>query len=341
MKRSYRCGLLWLNIPLLSVFLVLLSPWKTEAQEKMLSVTKINSHLVFSLKDINFRQTVSTSATDLLAQQNKITRVTGIELNQTNQGLEVILKTLAGSQRLVPLILPEGNNLVIDLLDATLGFSIRNGVTKTNPAPGINQVRLTKIDDNSIRLIITGERQAPRAEILPSGQNLILSIDPQGNTAQESPDEEIEIIATGEAEEDNYYVPEASTAIGTDTPIKDTPLSIQVVPQQVLKDRNVTELGDALETVSGVVSAGGRGTSGNGPNFLIRGFDGEKFRDGITYFSLAPLNASDLESVEVLKGPASVLFGQGQPGGIINLVSKKPLSEPFYEASFTAGNFNT
>jgi hypothetical protein len=43
----------------------------------------------------------------------------GLELNQTNQGLEAILKTAAGGQKLVPLILPEGNNLVIDILDAT------------------------------------------------------------------------------------------------------------------------------------------------------------------------------------------------------------------------------
>ncbi|MGL6338573.1 MAG: TonB-dependent siderophore receptor, partial [Waterburya sp.] len=240
-----------------------------------------------------------------------------------------------------PLILPEENNLVVDILDATLAASIRNGVTKSNPAPGINQVKLTKIDDNSIRLTITGQTQAPTAEVVPSPQNLVLSINPQGNSAQSTPDEEIEIIATGEEENDDYFVPNASTATGTDTLIKDTPLSIQVVPQQVLKDRNATELGDALETVNGVVSSAGKGTSAGGPGFLIRGFDGEKFRDGITYFSLAPLSASDLESVEVLKGPASVLFGQGQPGGVINLVSKKPLREPFYEASFTAGSFNT
>ncbi len=77
--------------------------------------------------------------------QSKLTRVTGVEVNQTNQGLEVILKTAAGGQRLVPLILPEGNDLVIDILDATLAFSIRNGVTESNPAPGIRSVALTKV----------------------------------------------------------------------------------------------------------------------------------------------------------------------------------------------------
>jgi hypothetical protein len=92
---------------------------------------------------------------DVLIAQG-VTRVTRVELNQTDKGLEVILKTSAGGQRLVPLILPEGNKLVIDLLDATLAFGIRNGLTKPKPAPGIKTVKLAKVDENSIRLTITG-----------------------------------------------------------------------------------------------------------------------------------------------------------------------------------------
>ncbi|MGF1590353.1 MAG: AMIN domain-containing protein [Pleurocapsa sp.] len=72
-----------------------------------------------------------------------MTRVTGVEVKQTPKGLELILKTAVGSERLVPLILPEGNDLVIDLLDATLAFSIRNGVEKLNPAEGITKVTVT------------------------------------------------------------------------------------------------------------------------------------------------------------------------------------------------------
>ncbi len=320
----------------------LLPSLKAQAEEKLTFISQTNHQVAIDTKEINYRQVVSTSAKDLLAQQNKLTRVTGVELNQTNNGLKVILTTAAGSQRLVPLILPEGNNLVIDLLDATLAFAIRNGVTKTNPAPGINSVALTKVNDNSIRLTVTGETQTPSAEVIPSQQNLVLSINPQGNTAQQTPDEEIEVIATGEGQND-YYVPDASTATGTDTPIKNTPLSIQVVPQEVIEDRNVRELGDALETVGGVIENGGRGSSVFGPNFQIRGFDVADgfFRDGIPTNTLAPLSTNDLERVEVLKGPASILFGQGEPGGIINLVTKKPLEKPFYEASFGVGNFNT
>ena len=295
-----------------------------------------------SPKNIPLPHQVSTSANDLLAQQNGITEVTGVQLDRTDAGLEIILETTAGEQ-LVPLILPEGNNLAIDLLDATLALPTGNEFREINPTEGIAEVTLTQIDESSIRLTITGENQTPSAEVIPSRQNLVLSVTPESTTAEQEPDEEIEVIATGEAEDDDYYVPDSSTAIGINTPIKDTPLSIDIVPQEVIEDRNVRELGDALETVGGVVEAGGRGASVFGPNFKIRGFDvGDGlFRDGIPTNTLAPLSTNDLERVEVLKGPASILFGQGEPGGIINLVTKKPLSEPFYEASFGAGNFNT
>ncbi|WP_228060242.1 TonB-dependent siderophore receptor, partial [Plectonema radiosum] len=154
-------------------------------------------------------------------------------------------------------------------------------------------------------------------------------------------DETIELVVTGERS--GYRVPNSSTATKTDTPLRDIPQSIQVIPQQVLEDRNVTELRDAIETAGGVTSTGGRSSSFFGENFQIRGFATRSsiFRDGIPTFSIGVLTTSDIESVEILKGPASVLFGQGEPGGVINLVSKKPLFEPFASTSFTVGSFDT
>ncbi len=341
MKRSYRCGLLWLNIPLLSVFLVLLSTIETKAKEKLLQVSQINSQLVISLKDKNIRQTVSTSATDLLAQQDSVTRVTGVELNQTNQGLEVILETAAGGQKLVPLILPEGNNLVIDLLDATLAFSIRNGVTQTNPAPGIREVTLNKTDDSSIRLTITGEKNAPSAEVIPSRQNLVLNVTPEETTARQTADEEIEVIATGEAEDDSYKVPDATTATKTDIPLQDTPASIQVIPKQVIEDRRVVRLNELADNVSGVTPQSGYGGLSS-QGYYLRGFplEFESFRNGFRDFGfISPRDVANVERVEFLKGPASVLYGGGFAfSGLVNTVTKKPVTEPLYDLNFTIGN---
>jgi iron complex outermembrane recepter protein len=285
---------------------------------------------------------ISTSAKDLLAQQNPVTRITGVEVNQTDKGLKVILKTAAGGQRLVPLILPEGNKLVIEILDANLAFSIRNGVTKTNPAPGIKTVNLAKVDESSIRLTITGESKTPRAEIIPSRQNLVLSVTPEGSTVQTQPDEEIEIIATGEAEEDNYNVDDATTATRTDTPLRDVPQSIQVVPQKVIEDQGITRIGDALRNVSGVTPQ--RGFANIIDNFNIRGFDRSRtLRNGFTsvngFGNTVTTSPNVVERIEVLKGPASVLYGQVEPGGVVNYITKKPLDDPFYNLEFTAGSF--
>jgi iron complex outermembrane recepter protein len=284
---------------------------------------------------------VSASAEDLLAQNN-LTRVTGVELNQTDKGLEVVLKTAAGSQRLVPLILPEGNQLVIDILDANLAFSIRNGVTKTNPTPGIKTINLVKVDDRSIRLTITGGKQAPSAEVIPSRQNLVLSIDSQETTAQTKPESEIEIIATGEREGDNYYVPEVSSATRTDTPLRDIPQSIQTVPQQVLKDQKTTRITDAVRNVSGV--SVGNSFGGTVDSFNIRGFaDASILRDGFKEtFTESGISTdlADVEQIEVLKGPASVLYGYVEPGGAINQVTKKPLENPFYNLDLSIGSYS-
>jgi iron complex outermembrane recepter protein len=309
-------------------------------------------------EEIGDRSNLSSSARDLvevgangglslqkLAQnsQQALARVTGVEVKQTPKGLELILLTAAGSERLVPLILPEGNNLVVDILDATLALPRENEFRKINPAPGIKEINLVKIDESSIRLTITGEKQAPSAEVIPSNQNLVLSINPSEATAQQTPDEEIEIIATGEAEEERYNPSNASTATRTDTPLRDVPQSIQVIPQKVIEDQGITRIGDALRNVSGVIPQ--RDFANISDRFSIRGFDQSRtlrngFRSGFDLGATTTIAPNVVERIEVLKGPASVLYGQVQPGGVVNYVTKKPLDEPFYNLEFSAGSFS-
>jgi iron complex outermembrane receptor protein len=356
MKRTYRYKLSWLKISLISIVLVFLSIKKAAAKEKNKSISQVNHNLVVSVKDINSQQTISASSPDLLPPHKRakllqaqnasnlvaqgFTRVTGVQLKQTPQGLEVILKTSVGDQKLVPLILPEGNNLVIDILDTTLAFSIRSGVTKTNPVDGIKTVELAKVDESSIRLTITGQTQAPTAEVIPSPQNLVLSINPQGNTAQQTPDQEIEIIATGEGENNDYFVPDVNSATRSNTPILDTPQSVQVVPQEVLQDQQITRLDEALRNVSGVTFGGT--DLGRNLQFNIRGFDeAPTLRNGFRQFGADVVTeTANLERVEVLKGPASVLYGEIEPGGLINLVTRKPTLEPVYQFETQFGNRN-
>ena len=302
---------------------------ESEQKERFLSINN------------NDRQ-VSLSAKDLLAQ-NGITEVTGIQLDRTDKGLEIILKTSTGEQ-LVPLILPEGNNLVIDLLDATLALPTADEFKETNPIEGIAEVTVTQIDETSIRLTITGENQTPNAEVIPSSQDLVLSVTPEATTTQ-TPDEEIEIIATAQEQQgSDYYVPEASVT-RTDTPIINTPNTVQVIPRQVFEDQGEIEFRDAISRNAVGVFTDGLPRS-QFINVLIRGFDVSNFAlvNGVpeTYFTFTPpRDLNNVEQLEILSGSASLISGQISPGGTINVVTKQPSLEPFYDLSASYGSFNT
>ncbi len=140
-----------------------------------------------------------------------------------------------------------------------------------------------------------------------------------------------------------YKVSNASTATKTKTPIMETPMSIQVVPKSVLNDQQAFRLEDALNNVSGVFPQQGFNQV---ESFNIRGFETfDYYRDGVRFQSALTQSGSretaNLERIEVLKGPASLLFGRIQPGGMINLVTKKPQAAPYYSVQQQFGSFNT
>ncbi|MDY6898576.1 MAG: TonB-dependent receptor plug domain-containing protein, partial [Cyanobacteriota bacterium] len=300
-------------------------------------------------------------------KQESIVLITGVKTNPKDNGLEIVLQT-SQARQLQVVNRSSGNNFIADIPNAQLQQASGDAFkfSSSKPAEGITEITVTNLDANTVRITATGETALPKVELFDSGQGLIFGLAPAASTAQkpdskpeetpsepqkpasETPpvkpaqqDDTIELVVTGERS--GYRVPNSSTATKTDTPLRDIPQSIQVIPQQVLEDRNVRELRDAIETAGGVTSTGGRTTSFFGENFQIRGFatGSSIFRDGIPTFSIGVLTTSDIESVEILKGPASVLFGQGQPGGVINLVSKKPLFEPYFSTSFTVGSFDT
>lgn len=137
-----------------------------------------------------------------------------------------------------------------------------------------------------------------------------------------------------------YSKPNAVTATKTDTPIMQTPVSVQVIPQQVLQDQQVIVIEQALQNVSSVYTIGnGGGQSG----FSIRGFTTyEYYIDGVrvnTLLGTGPRDLADIQQIEVLKGPASILYGRLEPGGLVNLVRKQPQSTPYYDVQQQFGSF--
>lgn len=149
-----------------------------------------------------------------------------------------------------------------------------------------------------------------------------------------------EITVTEKRIDDAYYVPVANTATRTDTPLMETPVSIQVVDEAVLRDQNAQKISDVVRNVSGVQTIHSYG--GVNEQYVIRGFlqSAAGFRNGIR-IPLLRFDLANVERVEVLKGPASMLYGPTDPSGMINVVTKKPQKEAAYSFEQTIGMFDT
>jgi iron complex outermembrane receptor protein len=132
-----------------------------------------------------------------------------------------------------------------------------------------------------------------------------------------------EVIVVGTRQE-RYAASRASLGRFTQD-VLTTPRSIQVIPEQVLIDQQVESVQEALKNVAGLTPSDGFG--GTQTDFLLRGFQRDAmFRNGMR-LSTTEINqppTQNIETIEVIKGPASVLFGQIEPGGLVNISTKKP-----------------
>ena len=338
-----------------------------QAQGKYITSVLRDSRSIGKILRLNEVELPNTSAQMLVQSPTtpnipttEVTQVTGVKANPTNKGVEVILQTLRG-QQLQLVNRSAGSNFITDIPNAQLRLPSGEAFTfrSEKPIAGVTQITVTNLDANTIRVTVTGEVGVPTVELFDSpDEGVIFSVastapstpsqqqpqTPQQPTNQTQPsqpsasgDQPIELVVTGE--QDGYRVPDASTATRTDTPLRDIPQSIQVIPQQVIKDQQITRIGDATRNVSGVTQQGGYG--GSTDNYNIRGFTTyDNLRNGFAV-SDDLVNPTNIERIEVLKGPASVLYGQFEPGGVVNYITKQPLSEPYYSAEFTAGSFST
>jgi iron complex outermembrane recepter protein len=136
-----------------------------------------------------------------------------------------------------------------------------------------------------------------------------------------------------------YQIPTATTATRTDTPLMDIPQSIQVVPHAVLEDQQVVLIGEAARNVSSVTRA--IGFTERGDKFLVRGLLIDySLKNGFKNNSVQSIvDVANVDRVEVVKGPSSVLYGRIEPGGVVNVLTKHPLSEPHYSGQLLLGKY--
>lgn len=141
---------------------------------------------------------------------------------------------------------------------------------------------------------------------------------------------DVTIVSDSDEKKQSYYKTEATSVTRTDTPLLETAQSVQIVTNKILDDMGIVSLDESLDYVSGISRQNDFG--GVWDNFAIRGFSGHEntgismlkngFADNRGYN--APRDAANIESIEVLKGPSGSLYGNTEPGGTINIVTKQP-----------------
>ncbi|MEB0898965.1 ferrichrome porin FhuA [Citrobacter portucalensis] len=166
------------------------------------------------------------------------------------------------------------------------------------------------------------------------------------------PKEETITVTAAPAPQESAWGPAATiaarqsaTATKTDTPIQKVPQSISVVTAEEMALHQPKSVKEALSYTPGV-AVGTRGTSNTYDYLIIRGFaaDGQSqnnYLNGLkmqgNFYNDAVIDPYMLERAEVMRGPVSVLYGKSNPGGLLNMVSKRPTTDPLKEVQFKMG----
>lgn len=173
----------------------------------------------------------------------------------------------------------------------------------------------------------------------PSSGTVVAQQPPSGSAVAQKPSEDIPLNPVDvRAQRRDYRIMEPSLFKFPDL-IKDTPQAITVIPQEIMREQAVFSLRDGLRNVTGLsLNAGEGGVQGD--NLTLRGYSARNdiYLDGIRDWGSYTRDVFNIQSIEVLKGPSSVMFGRGSTGGLINQVSKTPERGAFYDVSGTVGN---
>ncbi|WP_442782892.1 TonB-dependent siderophore receptor [Collimonas fungivorans] len=158
-------------------------------------------------------------------------------------------------------------------------------------------------------------------------------------------DSAADVVVVGQKQP--YRSISATGATKTDTLLMDLPQSARVLTADLLQDVGAVKFSDALDLASGIArqsNLGGlwdsyamRGFTGDpnfGSDFLVNGFNSSRGYNG-------QRDAANTNTVEILKGPASALYGRGDPGGTVNITTKKPLFQPSQTIEQSIGNYST
>lgn len=148
---------------------------------------------------------------------------------------------------------------------------------------------------------------------------------------------------TGWGHVDGYVATRSGTGTKTDTPLIETPAAVSVVTQDQIQAQGAQSVSQAVRYTSGV-RVEPTGADARFDTVYIRGFAADQYLDSLRLlnfgvFAYPIAEPYNLERVEVLHGPASILYGQASPGGVVDMVSKRPTLDPTHEMFISTGSY--
>ncbi|MBE9062514.1 TonB-dependent receptor domain-containing protein [cf. Phormidesmis sp. LEGE 11477] len=280
------------------------------------------------------------------SQQPELTEITNILIVEYDDGIDLLLEA-PGGRLLAPFTAIDGNAFVADFDNTVLSLSTGENFWLESPATGVERIEVTQINPQQVQVRIVGSEVPPSTAISIDSQQLTISAtgfsigsESDRETAGESPadsadsdaDSPLRLIVTAEKRPDE---------------VQDVPISLTAFSAEEIEDDDIT----FLEEIAGSTPNFTAYTPGR--NFLlysIRGLSNLNFlsRDSAAFYiddvpydytGFLDLDLSDLDQIEVLRGPQSTLYGRNAIAGVVNITTRKPTNEPEYRVSSSLGNF--
>lgn len=229
---------------------------------------------------------------------------------------------------------------VIDASGGPLsGITVEISGSRTTSSNASGEFSLSNIPQGVYTLTATGRGYIPgqqRLEIPDGCTNLLIKLD----MIQTS----IEVRAPSS----DFLATESVSITKSPATLIDLPYAVQVLPKALLEDRNIQDIKDLYRNISGITDSPYSAMTMRGftqREVLFNGVRGNPYGSldndiNDAGFSTAQGRLTNVEFVEVLKGPAGVLFGGGEAGGVVNFVTRKPRNVPAAEASLRTGSFS-
>lgn len=220
---------------------------------------------------------------------------------------------------------PQGQRIV----GAAVALVLETGEVRETSSDARGDFRIDALPAGSHALTVGSPGFEPRTTTVDVGADgetgVSVVLDVAGMTAR---------LTVTAPNPDGYDAPRAAAATRLNVPVIETPFSVQVVPLRVIEDQNALGLEEIYANVSGVTEAGNTLNAQTEIRPIIRGFEAAvPLRNGLRATTVGAVDLVNVESIEVLKGPASILYGALEPGGVLNYTTKKPLMAPRYEVA--------